>query len=239
MSDSRRKNIYRKLFWIACLISWPAFLLFEIAYVVAIFWLIVFILLIRHDRRRAWRLLFFSAWILVPVINFMIGTIGYFSGRATTLTVGYPLPELFNLDPQYRVWRSTSGCIVYGHEPLTHGPRNAAIHLWTNLLGYQRNVYHGYYPDEIKTQELLDQQGKAVTVHRTDEGIDFLYNEKNCQIHNSDYRALALPDTILSGRAVVVGDELLIFKSDSVTNCTYLTDNKTGVIFACYRDGYF
>jgi hypothetical protein len=239
MSDSFRKNLYRTLFWIALLSSWPAFLVFEFAYVVAMFWICVFVLLIRNDRRKAWRLLFFSAWILVPLINFMIGTIGYFSGTATIRAVGYPAPEFFNLEPQYRVWRSSSGCIQYGHEPFTHGPRNAAIYLWTNLLGYQRNVYQGYYPDEHKTQQLLSQQSKPVDVHQTEQGMDFLLDGKQYQIRNQDHRAMALPDSCRSGRVVVVNDELVIFKPDTSPNQAYLADHKTGLVFACYWGIFF
>ena len=240
MSDNFRKSLYRTLFWIALLSSWPAFLVFEFAYIVAIFWIGVFVLLIRNDRRKAWRLLFFSAWILVPLINFMIGTIGYFSGTATVRAVGYPAPEFFNLEPQYRVWRSSSGCMRYGHEPFTHGPRNAAIYLWANLFGYQRDVYQGYYPDERETQQLLNQQGKRVDVHQTERGIDFLLDGKKYQIRNQDRRAMLLPDSCRSGRVVVVGDELLIFKSDTSPPIqTYLADHKTGLIFACYWGRFF
>lgn len=240
MSDSRRKNIHRALYRIALFSSWPAFLFFEIGgYVVAIFWAVVFVLLIRHDRRKACRLLLFSAWIIVPLINFAAGTIGYFSGTAAVRSVGYPAPGFFNLDPQYRVWHSTSGCVQYGNEPLTHGPRNAAIYLWTNLFGYQRDVYQGYYPDEVKTQQLLDQQGMIVDVHRTNQGVGFLLDGKKYQIRNQDHRAMALPDSCRSGRVVVLDDELVIFKSDTSSNQTYLADNKTGFIFACYWGSYF
>src|SRR5690349_25134429 len=119
MSDSRRRNIYRVLFKIALYCSWPAFLLFEIGgYVVAIFWVAVFVLLIRQDRRKAWRLLFFSPWIIIPLFHFTAGTIGYFSGTAALGGVGYPGPGYFNLDRQYRAWHSTSGCVQYGNDPL-------------------------------------------------------------------------------------------------------------------------
>ncbi|SHH96778.1 hypothetical protein SAMN04488109_6313 [Chryseolinea serpens] len=240
MSDSRRKNIHRPLFKIALYCSWPAFLFFEIGgYVVAIFWVAVFVLLIRQDRRKAWRLLFFSPWIIIPLFHFTAGTIGYFSGTAALGGVGYPGPGFFNLDRQYRAWHSTSGCVQYGNEPLTDGPRNAAIYLWTNLCGYQRDVYQGYYPDERKTQQLLNQQGKMVDVHQTERGIDFLLDGKKYQIRNQDHRAMPLPDSCRSGRVVVVGDELLIFKSDTSPIQTYLADHKTGLIFACYWGSFF
>ena len=93
--------------------------------------------------------------VLVAVFSFMQGVAGYLNGTAYFLGVGYPGFEFGNLDPQYRVHRQTSGCIVLGTEFLTHLPNNAAIVLLTKVLGPMRGTYHGPYPDREEAREVL------------------------------------------------------------------------------------
>jgi len=91
----------------------------------------------------------------VTAFCFLNGAIGYLTGTASLWSVGYPGPEFGNLDPQYRVHRQTSGCIVMGPELLTHAANNAAVALMTTLFGPMRGTYHGPYPDREQARAAL------------------------------------------------------------------------------------
>jgi hypothetical protein len=100
--------------------------------------------------------------MLIAGLSFAEGTWGYFAGTARLRGVGMPGPEYGNLDAGLRVYRSTSGCIVWGTEPLTHLPNNLAIALLTTLFGPMRGTYHGPYPDRSQVRDALRASRESV-----------------------------------------------------------------------------
>jgi hypothetical protein len=91
----------------------------------------------------------------VSAFSLMEGASGYLSGTAAIRGVGYPGPEYGNLDPEYRVYRPTSGCLVMGTEILTHVPNNVAIALLTKVFGPMRGTYRGPYPSRDEAGDAL------------------------------------------------------------------------------------
>ena len=79
--------------------------------------------------------------LLSPIgLGLASGIVGYCSGNASLWYEGYPGTEFHNLDPELRCGRSTSGCIVVGHEWLTHGPNNLAVRTLTRWVGPPRGT---------------------------------------------------------------------------------------------------
>ena len=72
--------------------------------------------------------------------------IDYWNGTATLQYSGLPGPEFYNLDPELRCGRTTSGCLVDGSEDFTQIPNNAAVAMLVRLFGPQRGTYTGPYP---------------------------------------------------------------------------------------------
>jgi hypothetical protein len=96
---------------------------------------------------------------LVIAHSFAEGVAGYLNGTATLRGAGYPGPEYHNLDPEYRVYRRTSGCLVTGTEILTHIPNNVAIALLTKVFGPMRGTFDGPYPSRAEAKTALQGAG--------------------------------------------------------------------------------
>jgi hypothetical protein len=185
-----------------------------------------------------WYLLAFSAWTFIPTFNILTGTKDYFTGKATMRHFGLPTREFYNLDKDYRTWKSTSGCIVMGFEPLTQFPNNLAIKFWTSLLGYQRGVYRGPYPDKADAIKMIEGNGEEVEMLKSEGQIKFRINNKVVEvsgIRNWDTTEL---DSCKIAKVAIVDNELIIIKPTLHTQVLYLADNNTGKIFAEYEYEY-
>jgi hypothetical protein len=92
-----------------------------------------------------------SPFVLIPVFSFSSGMVGYFTGNAHLRYYGLPGAEFFNLHPELRCYKSTSGCIVNGSEIFTQTPNNAAIRMFAGYFGPMKGTYQGPYPlrDEV------------------------------------------------------------------------------------------
>lgn len=237
MKEKTKKEKWNLIWFLTALISsWLTFLFVFTIPFGFLLWLVVLILLFIRKTKLKWFLIVFSAWTLVPAYSFLSGTIDYFSGKATLKYIGEPEPAFFNLDRNYRAWNSTSGCVVFGYEPLIHGPNNAAVQLWTTMLGFQKDVYKGYYPDEKQTDSLLSITAQTTTFVKNEFRLNFKLNGKNYQIVETSHQDMQSLDSITLAKVSLFNKELIIFKPEipGDETVTYLADYTTGKIFARY-----
>ncbi len=243
MNDNQKNNKETEiLFWTALISSWLTFIIsFAIPFgllLLLLLWLLVLTVLFISKTKLKWYLICFSAWTVIPTINFLSGTRDYFMGQATFRYVGSPDPEFYNLDKEFRAWSSTSGCIVLGFEPLTQTPNNWAIEFWTNLFGFQKGVYKGTYPDEIATGKIIDSVGKEISFSKDEMTYKFSLNNKNYAISERGYEDMQTLDSCKTAKVALIDNELIIFKPTLIRDeiVTYLADSKTGEIFARYYE---
>lgn len=104
------------------------------------------IYLASRSRKGSITLILLSPLVVVPSFSLMAGSWGYVAGNGRIMTYGLPGGEFYNLDPTYRCYRSSSGCIVNGSEFLSQSPNNIAIQVLTTLFGPMRGAYVGPYP---------------------------------------------------------------------------------------------
>jgi hypothetical protein len=236
---SKRTGI---LFRIALISSWLTFMFsfyfIFIAPIALAIWATILIVLFVHKSNLRWYLIALSAWTVIPIFNFFTGTKDYFIGHASLEFVGLPGPEFYNLDKDYRLRTSSSGCLVTGFEPLTQWPNNSAVKLWTNLLGYQTGVYHGVYPDKNETKKILTLNGREVAILQLEQSFSFTVNNKvHTIIRQKNWNAQKM-DGCKTAKVALINNELLLVKPVSCTDLqvTYLADNKSGEIFATYYE---
>ena len=239
MNDKTKYNRWTKIwFWTALVSSWLTFIIFFTSSYGLAFWIISSTVLFFRRTKLKWYLICLSAWTVIPTISFLSGTADYFTGQANFRYTGYPEPEFYNLDREYRAWNSTSGCIVLGFEPLTQTPNNWAITLWTNLFGFQKGVYKGTYPDKNEAGKLIDSIRQEVPFTKNKLTYKFHLGDKEYAISETGNGNMQNLDTCKTAKIIIVKNELIIFKpiikSDELV--TYLADNKTGQIFARYYE---
>ena len=135
---------------------------------------VTLIILLIFKVKFKWYQIVLSAWIIVPTFSFLLGTKDYFTGQAAFIYENANVDrEFFNLDKEYRVWRSMKG--LGGIPFILYLPNNWAIKLSTNLFGYQKGVYTGVlYPDRNEAWEMVENG-----INKTDE----LYLSKNINEH--------------------------------------------------------
>lgn len=225
------------LFWTSLILSWLTFIFFFTVPFGLLFWLIALTILFLRKSKLKWYLIGLSAWTLIPAYSFLSGTKDYFAGQGTFEYVGLPDPEFYNLDRKYRVRNSTYGCIVLGFEPLTQVPNNWAIELWTNVFGYQKGSYKGFYPDKEQTSSLLDSVRQKMNFVKSETFFNFSLHGKNYQIAETEHRDMQKLDSCNLAK-VIIDKELIIFKPcvSSDEQVTYLADKETGNVFATYYE---
>lgn len=123
--------------WLTIFIAWPIGMLIATP---------VILLLLRQRRRLGLLCLLGSPYVVLTGLSLLLGVVSYFGGAAQLRTIGMPSREFHNLDERWRVYRSTSGCIVDGSEIFTHEPNNAVVKLLVSVLGPMRGAYTGPYP---------------------------------------------------------------------------------------------
>lgn len=171
-----------------------------------------------------------SAWTVVPVYHFISGSADYFTGSATFKYVGMPDVEFYNLDPTYRAWNSTSGCIMTGLESFTHKPNNLAIKCWSRLLGFQKNVYAGVYPDRITAAAWLRDSGKITSYIRSDGSYTFQIRNQTFHLTDFPHRNMESTDSVATARVAILQNSLILFQP-------VLYDNETVILLADFTNG--
>ena len=216
--------------WLTVFAVWPVGLLLAAPAIIYLY--------LRRRRRLGLLCLLGSPYVVLSGLSLLVGVISYFAGGAQLRTFGMPDREFYNLDKRWRVYRSTSGCIVDGSEIFTHEPNNVVVKLLVSVLGPMRGVYAGPYPEraEVKAQlpaavavsrEALQSGTLALagqTVHLTPQTI-------------AELRRI-LPAGELAGVLFGPQSELLLLTGHSERGETNvaLVDRPRGRYFAAYYD---
>jgi hypothetical protein len=169
----------------------------------------------------------FLALVAIPVAvaaySFMEGTVGYLGGTAVFRGVGYPGREYYNLEPKYRVYWQTSGCVVLGTEYLTHVPYNFAVMALATVFGPMRGTYHGPYPTRQEAGAVLRDSRETV-------GLEALYHEQLTPARDCQALAARYPPgggekdpkcAVFRDRTIVLGDEGMASLVDTETGNRY------------------
>lgn len=231
------KRTVQTVFWIAVISSWLIFLFFFSISFGLLFWIGVLVYLFIKRTKLKWYLLLASSWTLVPTWNFVSASKDYLQGKAAIETVGLPDREFYNLDPNLRVWNSTSGCIVMGYEPFTQAPNNLAVRFWTSLLGTQKGVYKGVYPTKEQAKELLS-RGEPVKLSKQASGFFLNYKNQPLFLQSKDDDDLDVLEKTTDAKAFVMNNECLLMETivDNIKQVILLADKSSGKIFARYYE---
>jgi hypothetical protein len=200
-----------------------------------LFWIGAFIYLFIKRTNLKWYLLLVSSWTLIPILSFVSGSKDYFQGEAAIETIGMPNAEFYNLDPDLRVWNSTSGCVVMGSELFTQVPHNLAVRFWIALLGSQKGVYKGIYPTKEQANEIIS-KGEQVRLSKVSDTFFLNYRNKPLFLQSDNNEDLDILVKTTSARAFVLNNECLLMESmiDTTKRLILLADKKTGKVFARY-----
>jgi hypothetical protein len=231
----RQKKIVEGLFWTALLSSWVTFIFFFTIPIGLLFWFGVLIYFFFKRVNLKWYLLLCSSWTVVPLFSFASGTKDYFQGKAAIEMVGLPDEEFYNLDPELRVWNSSSGCIVIGFEPFTQIPNNLAVKFWTKMLGRQTGVYKGVYPTRQQAEELV-KRGEQMNLYR---GVDTIFlssNKQNLFLVPGSFGNLQELEKVTTAKAFILNRECLLLQAapDATKTVIILADKTEGIPFAKY-----
>jgi hypothetical protein len=231
----KHKRIVQILFWTAAISSWLTFIFFFTIPFGLLFWLGVLVYLFIKRTKLKWYLLLCSSWTVVPLVSFVSGTKDYFQGKAAIETFGMPDAEFYNLDPNLRLWKSTSGCIVIGFEPFTQVPNNLAVKLWTKMLGTQSGVYNGIYPTKEQAEEMI-KHGEQMNLFEVADTIILNNNKQNLFLTTSNHSDLAELEKSNSAKAFILDNECLLIEpnGDTTKSVIILADKNKGSVFARY-----
>ena len=157
-------------------------------------------------------------------------------GTARLKSVGLPNEAFYNLDPEYRVWNQTSGCMILGHEMITHPANNIAVKFWTRLLGFQKNVYTGIYPDRETAKTLLDKSRCSLYMRNLENELEFQFKGKAFKTDRAWYGLLLEDFEEIEARYALIDEELLIVQplSQRHIETIFLFDYKRGTKIAAY-----
>lgn len=224
---------------IGIVISWLTFWIFLLSPFGLIFWLGILIYLVRnHAPLKGYLAL--SAWLFVPVLSFLVGTGLYATGRAATLRMGMP-ERYLGINRETRTASIHSGCIPVGFEPFVFPANNAAVGLWTNLFGFQRDAYSGVFPTRGEAQEIV-KLADTITVERTEKFLKFNVDERTVMV---DTLAVFTDDAPSETFDRVVGkmikNECFIFQrlkagTRKDLNLIYIVDINKGKLLEAYFD---
>lgn len=213
--------------WLTFFVAWPLGLLLAAP---------LFFYLFRRRRRLSVLCLLLSPYLVLSALSLILGVVGYFAGTARLRYFGMPSREFFNLDPRWRVFRSTSGCIVDGSEIFTHEPNNAAVMLLVRTLGPMRGVYAGLYPSR---EEAAAQLQTAVPVPRAALlSGEAVASGQRLSLEAETVAELAriFPKGDLSAAVAGAGGELLLLTGHDERGEQHvaLIDRRRGRFFAAY-----
>lgn len=220
------------------IISWATFWMFLLSPFGFIAWIGILIYLISKKSHLKWYLIF-SAWVFVPGLNFLTGTVHYFTGTASLRGVGGP-ETYHGIDRDTRVKSTSSGCIFVGFEPFVFAANNAAIRLCTNAFGYQRGAYTGIYPTEEEAREVM-KGADTLKVIKRDNYYEFVTVSISLRLDTLEfyrYHYYGKPLDKVIGRAI--NNECFIFQrldpEVDDEKAVYIVDIKDKRLLAQYFD---
>lgn len=237
-NKEKKKSYIKPLFWTAVISSWIFFVFPLIWLLPFAFWVLFLIVLLIRKSDLTWKLLLFSSWSLLPLFSLVGGIGNYLDGNARLKSVGYPGFGFYNLNKEYRVYRSTSGCIFIGNEFFTHTPNNIAVKLCTTLFGYQKGVYTGFYPTPEKANEIVKTSGNTLQYSLAESEILFEVDNKKYQvpIDSFMFRKKELNTKLSEVQIALYKEELIVLKikDEEQNQFIYLIDRLSGKRFCAY-----
>jgi hypothetical protein len=176
IDDSKKKKsgLISVLVIVSTILSWltlPYFFPYGIV-PFGFFFILSLILLVRKKFVIVATLICLSPYIILSIYSACNAAYGYCAGTATLMGVGRPTLRSKSLDRDYRYYRSSSGCMVWGFELFTHLPNNLQLMAMSKLLGPMRGVYSGYYPTKSEAINLLSKEDTSQFLFSP----DFLYS---------------------------------------------------------------
>lgn len=94
--------------------------------------------------------------LMMPLgLSAVMAVADYGRGNVRLRDSGLPEMKFYNLDPEWRCGRTTSGCIVDGSEWITQLPYNTTAKWLIACFGYMPGTYLGPYPTEKESQAAL------------------------------------------------------------------------------------
>lgn len=231
----KQKRTIKTVFWIAVISSWLTFPIFFLIPFSLLFWIAALIYLFFKKSNYKWFLLLASTWTIVPVWSCTVACMQYAQGRAEIKSFGLPDKEFFNLDPEVRTWRQTTGCIVLGFEPFTQLPNNLTVRLLTSFFGFQKNAYKGVYPTKQQAKDLIS-KANPVTVWGQDRVYKCNYKNQLLTLRISHFEDLYPLDNCTMAKAVVINNECLLLglQTDTTRQMIFLVDKDNEYVFARY-----
>lgn len=231
--------------WIAgaCSLSltWGSF--FIVGPLNLILWISVLVLLLWRAPRLAKWFVAGSPYVLVPALGTVLGAMTYFTGTARLASVGLPGAEFYNLDPVYRVYRSSSGCIVTGSEAFWQLPNNLVVQGLVRVLGPMRGAHTGKYPTRDEATAAIEVGSVEVSVDDLAKGVS-IPPAHNVRLSSATIEALRRSPRIGSTegtyRAAVL-DGVLVLKTvsalDALEQIVMVLPEKQEVIarYVAYR----
>lgn len=215
--------------WLTIFTAWP---------IGAVIAAAVVVYLLRQQRRRLASLcILLSPYVLLSFLSAALGMLSYCLGTAHLRTFGMPHREFYNLDERWRVYRSTSGCIVDGSEIFTHLPNNAVVKLLVTVLGPMPGVYTGPYPSKAEAVAQLA-ASSAVSRESVNQGT-VVVSGQSVQLDKDTVSELVrqFPTEEFSGILFGPKQELLLLTSSGPRGrAVTLIDRRRGRSFATYYD---
>ena len=206
-----------------------AHVIFWVFWPLAVAAVAVAVLSIRTNPRHIVPTIALSPFVLVPVLFFGGGVLGYAAGRASLMTYGMPGPEFDNLDRELRCYWSTSGCVVDGSEPLRHAPNNAGVRMMIGLFGPMPGAYRGAYPTKSEVVGLLARDTRRYSTQEVGGALLAAGFPRS-----GNWGAICTkgtPPDLRWGVFDIQGEAILVATPEEAT----LFDKSTGRVFARYR----
>lgn len=238
MKEASNTKGTKRWFWLGLLASWLGILFFLFILPGFLIWGGALAVLIHRKSNLKWNLLAFSSWVMIPLLCFSFATRDYFMGTAKLKYSGLPNEEFYNLDPEFRSWKQSSGCMIIGPEIFTHPVNNTAVKFWTRLLGFQKNAYAGIYPDKKTANDWLDESGSSIRMSKSENELTFEIHGRSFGTERAWYGMWLEEFDETEARYTLINGELLIIQplSERHIETTFLFDYHSGENFATYFD---
>lgn len=227
----------RNLATTGIILSWATFWFILFSPFGLLAWIAILIYLIVKKYNIKWYLLL-SAWLFVPTIAFLTGTVGYFTGTASLKGVGGP-QTFHGIDRDTRVKSTSSGCILVGFEPFVFLANNAAVSLWTKAFGFQKGSYEGVFPTEAEASDYIT-FADTIIVQHVDNFLMFNVAGQSIKVDTSDfisYRSSSSEFNKVVGK--VINNECFVFQRvdiEGTRKLIFIADIKNSELLTAFVD---
>jgi len=163
--ENHRTGQHRKFWPLAICYFVATYLVFFLYYPFCIPIVIVhFLHAFRASKRMAVLAVALSPFVIVPVMSFTGGAVGYFSGTCYLKGGAGGPAESWNLDERYRCYKTSSGCLIDFTEIFKNEPNNVAIKILASAFGPVPGNYHGPYPTKEEAFSALRYATETVSI---------------------------------------------------------------------------